>query len=477
MLAYLHNTKKLVIGTQRRFQISTNVDENDDLWEDFRDNNWVYTGERRSGTGWNNPSPGDTGRDYPLDKPQTGDVVLVRYKREGRGIGVVYRNDYGDRLAADSRLHVLWLNKLLAAELPGNVPIIAFSQAGETTVDAFRQAVEYTPTFELLDRLGGKKSDDDLDNDPDNGPDNTPPRPTTCDIEDLAHELLVDSGHLRKIQRLLEDKRQIIFQGPPGTGKTYVARKLATCLAGDEKRVRLVQFHPSYAYEDFVQGIRPILRGEQPGFKLRPGPLLSMAEQAREAPDDLHVLVIDEINRGNLAKVFGELYFLLEYRDHQMQLQYSDELFALPKNLYFIGTMNTADRSIALVDLALRRRFHFVEFHPGKPPIEGLLERWLNRHAKHMGWVADVVDRANKELDDRPAAIGPSYFMKDGLDDEMVNLIWEHNVLPYIEERLHGERDRLDKFKLDALRREGTEGNEGDGSNDGQAGGHDDAAS
>ena len=342
MLAYLHNRNKLVIGTQQCFQISANVYENGDLWEDFRDNNWVYTGERRSGRGWNNPSPDDPGRDYPLDKPQPGDVVLVRYKREGRGIGVVYRNDYGDRLAADSRLHVLWLNKSPAAKLSGNVPIIAFSQAGETTVDAFRQAVEYTPTFELLDRFGGKKPEDDLDDDPDNDPDNGPPRPTTCDIEDLAHELLVDSGHLRKIQRLLEDKRQVIFQGPPGTGKTFVARKLATCLAGNEERVRLVQFHPSYAYEDFVHGIRPILRGEQPCFKLRPGPLLSMAEQARKAPDDLHFLVIDEINRGNLAKVFGELYFLLEYRDHQMQLQYSDELFALPKNLYFIGTMNTA---------------------------------------------------------------------------------------------------------------------------------------
>lgn len=139
--------------------------------------------------------------------------------------------------------------------------------------------------------------------------------------------------------------------------------------------------------------------------------------------------------------------------------------------------MNTADRSIALVDLALRRRFHFVEFHPGKPPVHGLLKRWLNRHAKHMSWVADVVDRANKELDDRPAAIGPSYFMRDGLDEEMVELIWEHNVLPYIEERLHGEHDRLGKFELDALRREGADGNERDGSNDGQAGGHDDAAS
>ncbi len=116
--------------------------------------------------------------------------------------------------------------------------------------------------------------------------------------------------------------------------------------------------------------------------------------------------------------------------------------------------MNTADRSIALVDLALRRRFHFVEFHPDKTPIQGLLRRWLGEHAPHMTWVAEVVDHANVKLDDRQAPIGPSYFMKRGLDSEMVDLIWEHNVLPYVEERLYGEHDRLDEFRLDKLRGE-----------------------
>ena len=276
------------------------------------------------------------------------------------------------------------------------------------------------------------------------------PRP---DLQSLADELLLDVGALRTIGKLLDDKRQVIFQGPPGTGKTYVARRLAERLAGSADRVRLVQFHPSYAYEDFVQGFRPALQGGQPGFALRNGPLLDAAEHAREEPDAKHFLVIDEINRGNLAKVFGELYFLLEYRGEQMRLQYADagERFALPDNLYLIGTMNTADRSIALVDLALRRRFHFVEFHPDKPPVRGLLRRWLREHAPDMTWVAEVVDRANAKLDDRQAAIGPSYFMKPDLGKEMVDLIWEHNVLPYVEERFYGEHDRLDEFRLDKL--------------------------
>ena len=286
-------------------------------------------------------------------------------------------------------------------------------------------------------------------------------------LQRLAHELLFDAGFLPEVEKLLDDKRQIIFQGPPGTGKTFVARELAACLAGSPKRVRIVQFHPSFAYEDFVQGYRPTLEAGQPGFELRNGPLLEAAERARDEPDVRHFLIIDEINRGNLAKVFGELYFLLEYRDEEMRLQYSDKPFSLPGNLHVVGTMNTADRSIALVDLALRRRFHFVEFHPDQPPVQGLLKRWLEKNAPDMTWVADVVDRANAKLDDRQAAVGPSYFMKPDLDDETVRLIWKHNVLPYLEERLAGEHDRLRDFDLDRLRRaEEKKQEDGPGSDD-----------
>ena len=283
------------------------------------------------------------------------------------------------------------------------------------------------------------------------------------DLQTVANELMFDIEELRKIEELLNDKRQAIFQGPPGTGKTYAAFKLAECLASATDRITLVQFHPSYAYEDFVQGFRPGLVQGQPGFELRDGPLLQAAHAASEEPNAKHFLIIDEINRGNLAKVFGELYFLLEYRNEDMRLQYSDTSFALPDNLYIIGTMNTADRSIALVDLALRRRFHFVEFHPDKAPIKGLLRRWLEKNAPGMSWVAKIVDRANEKLDDRHAAIGPSYFMKDDLDEGKVELIWEHNVLPYIEERLFGEGDRLAEFSLASLRREIENDGQGDG--------------
>ncbi len=278
--------------------------------------------------------------------------------------------------------------------------------------------------------------------------------PPPVSLEALADELMFDVGFLREIEKLLDDKGQVIFRGPPGTGKTHAARKLAACLAGASEWVRLVQLDPAYAYEDFVQGYRPSGSGGHAGIALRNGPLLDMAEQARSKPDVKHFLVMDEINRGDLAKVFGELYFLLEYRDEDMHLQYSAAPFSLPPNLYFIGTMNTADYSVVLADFALRRRFQFVEFHPARPPVAGLLRRWLERNAPEMQWVAGVVERANEKLDDSQAAIGPNYFMREGLDDDQVRRIWEQNVRPYIEEQLYGEQERLAEFDLDRLRRE-----------------------
>ncbi|MXY17382.1 MAG: AAA domain-containing protein [Acidobacteria bacterium] len=274
----------------------------------------------------------------------------------------------------------------------------------------------------------------------------------------MADRLHLPVNFLQNIETLLKDKKQVIFQGPPGTGKTFVAQALARHLAGDEDRCRLVQFHPSYSYEDFVRGYRPtLLDSVQPGFELKDGPFLQIARQAEADPDGQYYLIIDEINRGNLAKVFGELYFLLEYRETPMDLMYQKDgepAFRMPNNLHIVGTMNTADRSIALVDLALRRRFAFVGFSMAEEPIKGLLRRWLEaKQLTHMGWVADVLERANTALDDRHAAIGPSYFMHEELDHAAVERIWKHNVLPYVEEHLFGEHDRLAEFALDKLRR------------------------
>ena len=259
---------------------------------------------------------------------------------------------------------------------------------------------------------------------------------------------------LRMVIHGLEDKGQVIFQGPPGTGKTFVARRIAQWYREQGGDYQIVQFHPSYTYEDFVEGFRPArARDGQMGYDLVKGPLRLMAEQAKDNPDATFILVIDEINRGNVAKVLGELYFLLEYRDEAVNLQYSHVPFQLPKNLCFIGTMNTADRSIALVDAALRRRFYFFGLYPDEPPVEGLLSRWLARENIDEPWVADLVDAANRKLNDRHLGIGPSHFMRNDppLDAARVRFIWEQAVIPYIEEQCFGDEARLKEFGYDQL--------------------------
>ncbi len=297
---------------------------------------------------------------------------------------------------------------------------------------------------------------------PDDRPDiEDPPALTNAwtepNIRLLARELLWETGELQKIVHGLKDKRQVIFQGPPGTGKTYVAKRIAEWCREHGGDFQIVQFHPSYSYEDFVEGFRPTLTdGGQAGFKLRKGPLRRIAEKAEGNPDATFILVIDEINRGNVAKVLGELYFLLEYRDEKVGLQYSNEQFSLPRNLWFIGTMNTTDRSIALVDAALRRRFYFFGFFPDELPVKGLLDRWLKENNPEAKWVADLVDLANRKLEDRHLGIGPSHFMKKDprLDENRVRFIWEQAIIPYIEEQCFGNEEKLKEFAYDRLKRE-----------------------
>ena len=274
------------------------------------------------------------------------------------------------------------------------------------------------------------------------------PDPQLADRLHLPHAWLVD------IVELLREKRQVILYGPPGTGKTYLATKLAEHLVEDPADAQLIQFHPSYGYEDFFEGYRPITNDEGAiVFELRHGPLRLLAGAAAAASDRPFILVVDEINRANLAKVFGELYFSLEYRDTAVRLQYSpDQPFTLPKNLYVIGTMNTADRSIALVDAAMRRRFYFVELFPARYPIDGLLRAWLSAN-KHPSLAADLLEELNSRIGDPDAAIGPSYLMGDDQSIKGLERVWQRGIMPLLEEHYLGTgRDVAADFGFAAVR-------------------------
>ena len=282
------------------------------------------------------------------------------------------------------------------------------------------------------------------------------------ELDAVADELLVDVEFLDDIVELLKDKGQVILYGPPGTGKTYLARELAKVLAPDDSCRALVQFHPSTSYEDFFEGYRPAKSEDGGGirYELTLGPLARMAKQAFKARDRQHVMIIDEINRGNLPRVLGELLFLLEYRDERVNTLYRpEETFELPKNLWFIGTMNTADRSIALVDAALRRRFHFVPFFPNRWPIADLLADWLEREDQ-PDWLGRLVEAVNDELERELGGphllLGPSHFMKEygsSLDEQRQQLrrIWEYNIEPFIEDQFFGNRDQIELFRFESV--------------------------
>ena len=356
---------------------------------------------------------------------------------QGRGIGIVSKNDYRDRLDEDSRIHVIWLNKM-TGKLSGQTEQKGFNHAGHGTLNAFRQAPTFAKTFALLDQLSGR-------------------------------EPLTSKGEAQKPE-VKHPINQILY-GPPGTSKTYYAvnhamaiiegvrvnynrreikrfRELRFDPKDNSGQIAMVTFHQNYAYEDFIEGIRPALDDEvggQVGYELRDGVFKQIAKAANAKEGKRFVLIIDEINRGNIAKIFGELITLIEGSrrldaedETKVTLPYSKKSFGVPDNLYLIGTMNTADRSIQLLDTALRRRFDFVEMMP-EPEHKAISTDVEGVDCQRM---LRVMNNRITALLDREHQIGHTYLMNvKGKED--LAYAFQNKIFPLLQEYFFNDWSKI----------------------------------
>lgn len=295
---------------------------------------------------------------------------------------------------------------------------------------------------------------------------------------------------IRKIIETVKQNRQIILYGPPGTGKTFTAKKIATQILSQESSdvsrtskefkdfqeegsVYIMQFHPSYSYEDFVQGIKPVIGARNSiTYKVRDGIFKKICQYEDRSGDDIRILIIDEINRGNLSKIFGELIYALEYRGEKIRLQYADfdddesnESLLVPENLYIIGTMNTADRSISLFDTAMRRRFAFIPMMVDydlvakkidlekfdKQELNDKLESKPSDHDERLILSLLAVFKLNQMISEdlrmgREKQIGHTYLLKIAEDESEFLNVWKYKIMPLLEEFYTSKLDKLQEI-------------------------------
>ena len=275
--------------------------------------------------------------------------------------------------------------------------------------------------------------------------------------EDFLKEVYITEKEYDKLKNLILDKKNIILQGSAGVGKSYAAKRLAYSIIGekDNERVKMIQFHQSYSYEDFIMGYRP----NENGFELKEGVFYKFCKEAEmdENKENKYFLIIDEINRGNISKIFGELFMLIENdkrgEEYALELVYKDdEKFFVPENLYIIGLMNTADRSLAMLDYALRRRFIFIDIEPAfnKPQFREDLENknidkdLINKIIEKFTKLNEMI-KSDKTLG-KGYTIGHSYFCnRKNLNKEDYEDIINYEIAPTLREYWFDNEDKAEK--------------------------------
>ena len=356
---------------------------------------------------------------------KVGDIIFVKkgkYQLLGRG---VVTSDYEyDEDRTDEYANYRKVNWTHHGEWP---------HPGQAVTKTLTDITTYTEYVEKLNAL----FENDVEDDGEEATKNYP----VYTSEDFLEEVYMPEDEYNSLVGILKTKKNIILQGAPGVGKTFAAKRLAYSVMGvkDIERVMMVQFHQSYSYEDFIMGFRP----STDGFELKKGAFYNFCKKAEIDSDNDYFFIIDEINRGNLSKIFGELFMLIENdkRGISLQLLYSDEKFAVPKNVYIIGMMNTADRSLAMLDYALRRRFAFFELKPGFE-TEGFREYRMAIENEKFDKLVSSVENLNHAISTDESlgdgfCIGHSYFCNlsaDSIDDFVLSGIVEYELIPLLKE-------------------------------------------
>lgn len=269
---------------------------------------------------------------------------------------------------------------------------------------------------------------------------------------DFLDEVYMTEKRYENLVAVLRNKKNIILQGAPGVGKTFAARRLAWSMMGekDDNRIEFVQFHQNYSYEDFMMGYKPV----EDGFELKYGIFYRFCQKAANQPDKEFFFIIDEINRGNMSKIFGELLMLIEkdYRGTKATLAYNGLSFSVPRNLYIIGMMNTADRSLAMIDYALRRRFSFFEVEPGFDS-EGFIHYQNGLNNETLNELVSKLKDLNHEIAldkslGKGFCIGHSYFCgRDVCTDEWLHAIVDYDILPMLSEYWFDDPNKLQRWE------------------------------